>query len=284
MEKAITHPTDSKLLEKSRQRLVKLAQKEGINLRQNYNRVAPRQAIQTGRYAHAKQYARMRKSLKTQRTWLGRVVRDIERKAGELTEILKHELEMAKRLITQKPKDKNKLYSLHAPEVECISKGKSRTPYEFGVKASVVATHKEGLVIGMRTMPGNPYDGHTLAEALEQKEILTNTPTERVFVDKGYRGHSVTECDIYISGQKRNMTTSLKRKLKRRSAIEPTIGHMKTEGRLNRCTLKGQLGDAIFALLCAAGHNLRLILNFLRNFWPYLLAMLCFTSTPNFSA
>jgi IS5 family transposase len=228
MEKAITHPTDSKLLEKSRCRLVKLAQKEGINLRQNYNRVAPRQAIQTGRYAHAKQYTRMKKSLKTQRTWLGRVVRDIER------------------------------------------------------KASVVTTHKEGLVIGMRTMPGNPYDGHTLAEALEQKEILTNTPTERVFVDKGYRGHSVTDCDVYISGQKRNMTTSLKRKLKRRSAIEPTIGHMKTEGRLDRCTLKGQIGDAMFALLCAAGHNLRLILNFLRNFWHYFLAMLCFTSTPNF--
>jgi IS5 family transposase len=88
-----------------------------------------------------------------------------------------------------------------------------------------------------------------------------------VFVDKGYRGHSVTDCDVYISGQKRNMTTSLKRKLKRRSAIEPTIGHMKTEGRLNRCPLKGQLGDAMFALLCAAGHNLRLILKFLRDFW-----------------
>lgn len=283
MEKAITYPTDSKLLEKSRQRLVKLAQKEGINLRQNYNRVAPRQAIQTGRYAHAKQFTRMRKSLKTQRTWLGRVVRDIERKASELSETLKNELEIAKRLITQKPKDKNKLYSLHAPEVECISKGKSRTPYEFGVKASVVTTLKEELVIGMRTMPGNPYDGHTLAEALEQKEILTNTSTKCVFVDKGYRGHSVTDCDVYISGQKRNMTTSLKRKLKRRSAIEPTIGHMKTEGRLDRCTLKGQIGDAMFALLCAAGHNLRLILNFLRNFWHYLLAILCFTSTLNFS-
>lgn len=274
MEKAITHPTDSKLLEKSRQRLVKLAIKEGISLRQNYNRVAPRQATKTGRYAHAKQFARMRKSLKTQRTWLGRVVRDIERKATVLSAALSEELAMAKRLLTQKVKDKNKLYSLHAPEVECISKGKSRNPYEFGVKASVVTTLKEGLVVGMRTMPGNPYDGHTLAQALEQKEILTNVKTKRAFVDKGYKGHGVTDAEVYISGQKRGMTDSLKAKLKRRSAIEPTIGHMKMEGRLNRCTLKGQLGDAMFALLCAAGHNLRLILNFLRDFWAYFLALL----------
>lgn len=125
----------------------------------------------------------------------------------------------------------------------------------------------------MRPMPGNPYDGHTLAQALEQKEILTNVKTQRAFVDKGYKGHGVTDIEVYISGQKRGMTNSFKAKLKRRSAIEPTIGHMKTEGRLNRCTLKGQLGDAMFALLCAAGHNLRLILNFLSNFWAYFLQL-----------
>lgn len=278
MEKAITHPTDSKLLEKSRKRLVKLAQKQGIKLRQNYNRLAPRQAIQTGRYAHAKQYNRMRNSLKKQRTWLGRVVRDIARKATQLSEDLAHELAMAKRLLTQKVKDKKKLYSLHAPEVECISKGKSKKPYEFGVKASVVTTLKEGLVVGMRTMPNNPYDGHTLAEALEQKEILTDVKTERAFVDKGYKGHGVTRCEVYISGQKRGMTENLKKKLKRRSAIEPTIGHMKTDGKLSSCTLKGQLGDAMFALLCAAGHNLRLILKFLRDFWLYFLSIALFAS------
>jgi IS5 family transposase len=208
------------------------------------------------------------------------VVRDIERKATEVNETLKRELDMAKRLLNQKPKDKNKLYSLHAPEVERISKGKSRNPYEFGVKASVVTTLKEGLVIGMRTMLGNPYDGHTLAEALEQKQILTDVKSKRVFVDKGYKGHCITDCEVYISGQKRGMTASLKAKLKRRSAIEPTIGHMKTDGRLGRCTLKGQLGDAMFALLCASGHNLRLILNFLRDFWLYFLARILFIGKP----
>jgi len=266
MEKAISHPTDSKLLETARQRLVKQAKAQGIPLRQNYNKVAPRQAIQTGRYAHAKQFKRMRKSLKKQRTFLGRIVRDVERKATEKSQALIHELQLAKRLLAQKPKDKNKLYSLHAPEVECIGKGKSRKPYEFGVKVTVATTLKEGLVVGMRSLPGNPYDGHTLHEALEQKEILTDTPTKLVCVDRGYKGHGIETSQVLISGQKRGMTPRLKKKLKRRSAIEPTIGHMKTEGRLDRCTLKGQLGDAMFALLCAAGHNLRLILNFLRDF------------------
>ena len=270
MEKAIAYPTDSKLLETSRKRLIKQAKKENIQLRQNYNRVAPRQAIQTGRYAHAKQYKRMKKSLKKQRTYLGRIIRDIERKAQPLSKALKKELSLAKQILNQKPKDKNKLYSLHAPEVECISKGKSRKPYEFGVKVTVATTLKEGLVVGMRSMPGNPYDGHTLAEAIEQKEILTNTKTKLICVDKGYKGHQIENCQVLISGQKRGMTRSLKKKLKRRSAIEATIGHMKTEGRLDRCTLKGQLGDAMFALLCAAGHNLRLILNFLRDFLAFL--------------
>ena len=270
MEKAIAHPTDAKLLETSRKRLIKQAKKENIQLRQNYNRVAPRQAIQTGRYAHAKQYKRMKKSLKKQRTYLGRIIRDIERKAQPLSKALKKELSLAKQILNQKPKDKNKLYSLHAPEVECISKGKSRKPYEFGVKVTVATTLKEGLVVGMRSMPGNPYDGHTLAEAIEQKEILTNTKTKLICVDKGYKGHQIKNCQVLISGQKRGMTRSLKKKLKRRSAIEATIGHMKTEGRLDRCTLKGQLGDAMFALLCAAGHNLRLILNFLRDFLAFL--------------
>ena len=93
-----------------------------------------------------------------------------------------------KRVLTQQPKDKNKLYSLHAPEVECLSKGKARQPYEFGVKVTVATTHKEGLVVGMRSMPGNPYDGHTLPEAVEPVSILTDRLPKAVFVDKGYRG------------------------------------------------------------------------------------------------
>ena len=170
------------------------------------------------------------------------------------------------RILTQRTKDKNKLYALHAPEVECISKGKARTPYEFGVKVSIATTLKEGLVVGMRSMPGNPYDGHTLAETLEQVGILTGTdkPPTTAIVDKGYRGVKVEGVRILMSGQKRGITRTLKAMIKRRSAIEPAIGHMKMDGRLGRNPLKGALGDALHAVMCGTGHNLRLILAALR--------------------
>jgi len=116
----------------------------------------------------------------------------------------------------------------------------------------------------MRSMPGNPYDGHTLEEALEQVEILTGTRTKRAFVDRGYRGHGVETVEVFISGQRRGVTPALKRDLRRRSAIEPMIGHMKTDGRLARCPLKGTLGNALHAVLCGCGHNIRLILAHLR--------------------
>ena len=163
-------------------------------------------------------------------------------------------------------KDKNKLYALHAPEVECISKGKARTPYEFGVKVSIATTLKEGLVVGMRSMPGNPYDGHTLSETLEQVGILTGTdrPPATAIVDKDYKGVKLEGVRILMSGQKRGITRTLKALIKRRSAIEPAIGHMKMDGRLARNPLKGALGDALHAVMCGAGHNLRLILAALR--------------------
>lgn len=164
------------------------------------------------------------------------------------------------RILTQKPKDKNKLYALHAPEVECISKGKAKTPYEFGVKVSVATTLKEGIVVGMRSMPGNPWDGHTLAETLEQVSILADHKPKIAIVDKGYQGVTVPGTQILRSGQKRGITRTLRKMIHRRSAIEPTIGHMKTDGRLGRNPLKGALGDALHAVLCGAGHNIRLLL------------------------
>lgn len=277
MEKAVAYPTDSRLLELGRQHLVKLADTLGITLRQNDNREAPRLAVQVGRYAHAKQYRRMRASLRSLRTLVGRVWRDIDRKRkrdrqDELQNAKAASiLARVKRLLEQKPKDKNKLYSLHAPEVECISKGKARQPYEFGVKVTVATTHKEGLVVGMRSLPGNPYDGHTLPEAIEQVAILTDQKPKAVFVDKGYRGVSVEGVTIWRSGQKRGVTPSIRKAIHRRSAVEPAIGHMKNEGKLRRNWLKGSLGDALNAVLCGAGHNLRMILRAIRLFYAWLL-------------
>ena len=155
--KAIAHPTDSRLLNRAREQLVHAARDAGITLRQSYARVGKAAEHQAGRYAHARQYRRMQREIRRLRTWLGRVIRDVQRKGGELVGALKQKIETAQRLYEQRRDSKNKLYALHAPEVECIAKGKARTPYEFGVKVSVAVTAKEGLVVGMRSMPGNPY-------------------------------------------------------------------------------------------------------------------------------
>jgi IS5 family transposase len=278
MPKAIAHPTDSRLLERCREHLVKAAARHGLKLRQNYNREAPRLALQIGRYAHAKQYKRMRKTLRTLRSRVGRVMRDIERQVDRASDsgrvALLELIARTKRILSQKPKDKNKLYALHAPEVECLAKGKVRTPYEFGVKVSITTTHKEGLVVGARSMPGNPYDGHPLAEALEQAAILSDVSPEVAIVDRGYKGVTIDGVKIYHPGLRRGITRGLRAMIRRRSAIEPAIGHMKMDGKLDRNWLKGALGDAMQAVLCGAGHNLRMILRKLRLFYALMLALL----------
>lgn len=268
MLKAIAHPTDSRLLEKSRQHLVKAARRHGLSLRQTYSRIAPRLAAQVGRYAHARQFKRMRGALRTLRSRVGRVHREVARQVERVCEPARTKLSelLARtgRILAQRTKDKAKLYALHAPEVQCIAKGKAATPYEFGAKVSLATTLREGFVVGMRSMPGNPYDGHTLPEMVEQVSILTEHKPAIAVVDKGFRGVEAEGVRILRSGQKRGITRSLRAMIRRRSAIEPTIGHMKTDGRLGRNPLKGELGDAIHAVMCGAGHNLRLMIAKLR--------------------
>lgn len=276
-EKNIRFPTDSALLEKVRQQLVDLCKANEIRLRQNYNREAPRLAVKVARYAHARQFKRMRSALKKLKIRVGRVVRDIERKlplhSEEVATVFKEKLKQAKQLLKQTRESKNKLYSLHAPETECISKGKVHKRYEFGVKASFAVTHKQGLMIGAMSCPGNPYDGHTLVDQLEQVEQLTGIQPKQCFLDKGYRGVEAKDgTTLYRSGQKRGVKTkTMKAALKRRSAIEPEIGHMKQDGKLGRCYLKGSDGDAVNIVLSAAGHNIRKLLNWLKLFWLILL-------------
>jgi len=227
MQKAIAHPADSRLPERCREHLVKAATRHGLKLRQNYNREAPRLARQIGRYAHAKQYKCMKNALRTLRSRVGRVMRDMERPfelvadtgRSALQELIGH----ARRILSQKQKDRNKLYALHVPEVECLAKGKARTPYEFGVKVSITTTHRDGLVIGARSMPGNPYDGHTLAKVLEQAAILSDVKPDVTIVDRGYRGVVVDGVKIHHPGLRRGITRGLHAMIRRRSAIEPAI-------------------------------------------------------------
>ena len=160
--------------------------------------------------------------------------------------------------------------------MECIAKGKARTPYEFGVKTSLAVTAKEGVVVGMRSMPGAPYDGHTLHSQLEQVEILTGVRPTLALADRGYKGVEPPPQVRLLLSHTRGLPRKLKKLLKRRQAIEPTIGHMKTDGLLARNWLKGADGDAIHAVLCGAGHNIRLILRHLRVLiLAFIAALIC---------
>ena len=279
MEKTIAHPTDARLYERARALLAGLAKEAGVDLRQSYARLAPRLAAQVGRYAHARQFKRMRKALRQLKGYVGRVRRDLRRylqdiPEGALRGRVLEALWLVGRLLEQTPKSKNKIYALHEPEVDCISKGKARVRYDFGTKVSLATTLDGGFVVGARSFPGNPYDGHTLASALEQVAILTDQVPALAVVDRGYRGHGVEATKVLISGTRRGITPLLARLLKRRSAIEPEIGHMKSDGRLARCPLKGRIGDAVFAVLCACGHNIRKILAHLRALWTLLLHLI----------
>ncbi len=261
MEKAIDFPTDTKLLEKTRKMLVREARRRGISLRQSYARKGPQAAAKQARYAHARQFKRAKKMERKLRTYVGRLIRDIRRKVENPDEKLAYSLHLAERIYSQKRNDKNKLYSLWAPEAECISKGKAHKRYEFGVKVGIVTTAKNNWVVGVRTFPGNPYDGHTLAEAIEQSERCTGVSIKNVFVDKGYRGSSklVEDVEVHLPGKK-GRSRAAKCWMRRRSAVEPIIGHTKNDYRMNHNHLHGQDGDRINALMAACGFNLRKVM------------------------
>jgi IS5 family transposase len=269
-EKAIAHPTDSRLLEIARHKVVAAAKRAGICLKQTFAKEGKALRWKAGGYAHAKQFRRLRRVIKRQRTILGIVMREVQRKLQgtahpKAASDLSMWLQRAERVRTQQRFDQNKLYALHAPEVECIGKGKARQPYEFGVKAAIVVSHQHGLMLGARTFPGNPYDGHILSAVLEQVSNLTQdigATLKHIVVDLGFRGVDADNPDkeIIHKGKYKSLDTQQKRWLRRRSAVEPAIGHLKSDHRMDRCWLKGALGDALHCISCAAGYNVRWLL------------------------
>lgn len=274
MPKAIEFPTDCKLYFKSIRALVKVADEYGIVLRQTYKKLAARALRMRSRYAHARQAKRAKREEKRLHTYLGRVLRDFERKTErmQLDKECKFLIETIKHIFNQQKHDSKKVYSLHEPHVECISKGKVQKKYEFGCKSSIVLTHKEGLALDVSAIHGNPYDGHTLQDALKKAETNSESQIDTAYVDKGYRGHNVEGKTVFMSGQKKGVTKWIQAQIKRRQAIEPHIGHMKNDGKLGRNYLKGPLGDQFNAILSGIGHNLRLVYNFLfprRKVKPY---------------
>jgi IS5 family transposase len=278
--KAVSFPTDARLMHRARERLVRLARKHGILLRQSYARIGKFALIQQQRYAHAKQFKRAKRSLRTLKTQLGRVIRDISRKIkghALLEEAFAKEFMLARRVHAQNKNLRSikgapsgadlRVFSLHAPEVECIGKGKAHKPYEFGVKVSLATTlhHSKGgqFIVHAKALPGKPYDGHTLGTVIPEIERLVGVTLDRILTDAGYKGHNAPEeyrFKVYTAGQKRRMTDAIKREMRRRSAVEPVIGHAKAEHRMGRNYLAGRAGDAINAVLAAAGYNFRRLL------------------------
>jgi IS5 family transposase len=264
-EKNITYPTDSKLHRKIIKKCIGIAGKAGIELRQSYTRTLKKLGVDQRFRNHPKNVAKARKADKKVKTIAGRLVRELQRKLP--AESYATDMELFERVLRQKRQDKNKVYSLHEPEVLCISKGKEHKKYEFGSKVSITVTQKSGVIIGAINIPGNDYDGHTLDAALEQQQRLTGHKLKEAFVDRGYRGRKeVLETTIHTpKAFSSKLTNHRKAKLKegftKRAAIEPKIGHLKADHRLSRNFYKGVKGDNINVMLAAAAMNFKRMMN-----------------------
>lgn len=262
-EKNITYPTDVKLHKKIIDKCVKIAKKEGIQLRQSYRRISKQLVIDQRGNRSKNGKAKAKKSAKKLKTIAGRLTREIINKLPkEVLSKYKTELKLFTQVLGQQKGDKNKIYSLHEPKVYCMSKGKAHKRFEFGSKVSIVLTKKSGIAVGAYNFEENIYDGHTLPKVLEQTKRLTGKEPKVAIVDRGYRGVSIVENTEIISPKKpkKNATayekTKARKRFRRRAAIEPVIGHLKQDFRLSRNYLKGTKGDMANVLLAATAYNL----------------------------
>ncbi len=264
-EKNITYPTDNKLHRKIIKKCVAIADGEQIELRQSYSQTLKKLGKQQRFRNHPKNHKRARKADRKVKTIAGRLVRELERKLS--ADLHADELALFKKVLTQKRHDANKIYSLHEPHVQCISKGKEHKKYEFGSKVSLITTKKSGVIIGALNIEKNDYDAHTVDPAFEQQQRLTGITLKRAFMDRGYRGISQvrgTKIEIPkpFNKQLNNyQQQQLKNGFKRRAAIEPKIGHLKTDHRLSRNFYKGIKGDNINVMLAAAAMNFKRMMN-----------------------
>jgi transposase, IS5 family len=258
--KNIIYPTDARLLNTARKALVRAAKQECIPLRQSYTRLGGKAYSSFVRENHRKDKKKSRKLKRKLKTYLGRVIRDIDRRCPEPSENMKYILGIARKLWQQKPGSKNKIYSIHAPEVKCIAKGKVHKKYEFGSKVSIATSTRKHWVVGVNSFPSNPFDGHTIPDVLCQIKKMTGEFPKAAFCDRGYKGSEgfVYSTHVYHQGQYKSIKDDrIKKKLRKRSSIEAIIGHMKNDHRMNCNRLLGSLGDQFNALLAGCGFNLR---------------------------
>lgn len=261
-EKNITFPTDSKLSKKIIEKCIKIACDQGISLRRSYKRTVPKLIKAQYNSKHPRRAKAARKAQRSLKTIAAKLVRELRRKLGaEALESYEQQLRLFEKVLSQNKHDKNKIYSLHEPEVSCISKGKEHKKYEFGQKASIIKTKNSGVIVGAMSFANNPYDGHTLEAALKQVEAIVEQRPEICLVDKGYRGcKQVDGTEVLMpSAGNKNQTAYQKQKarkrFRKRAGIEPVIGHLKSDFKLKRNYLKGLVGDEINIMLSAAAFN-----------------------------
>jgi len=262
--KNITFPTDAKLHRKIIQKCKAIAEKEGIELRQSYRRILKKLSYDQRFRNHPKNKSKAIKADRKTKTIAGRLVRELERKLTPQSKYQK-DLELFFQILMQQRDSKKKIYSLHEPSVVCISKGKEHKKYEFGNKVSIAKTDS-GVIVGALSFR-DEYDGHTLAPTLEQVKRLVGKMPKKVKVDRGYRGNKqIGETEILIpSNGRKSMSYYQRKKLsdshKKRAGIEPVIGHLKTDHRLDRNFYKGIVGDHINIMLAAAAFNFKRMMN-----------------------
>lgn len=263
-EKNITFPTDVKLYKKIIEQCCKIAEAEKIEQRQSYKRTVKKLMMMQRFRNHPKNKKKALQAERKMKTIAGRLVRELERKLTN-EQKLKYEskIKIFNRILTQKKNDTEKIYSIHEPQVYCVSKGKEHKKYEFGSKASIILTKRSGIIVGAYSLEKNEYDGHTLSRALEQCEQIRGVRPSVATADRGYRGKTkIGETEIHIPmPPKKTMSQYEKRKersrFRRRASIEPVIGHLKTDNRLSRNFLKGITGDQINVMLASSAFNFK---------------------------
>jgi IS5 family transposase len=267
-EKNITYPTDTKLARKIAEQCVGIARQEGLKLRRSYSRTIPRLVFAQRGRNHPRGMKRAAKATDQLKTIAGRLVRELNRKlSSALKEQYREQLELFQKVLDQKRGDKNKIYSLHEPQTYCISKGKVPKKFEFGSKSSFAMTEESGIIVGAFNMEENQYDGKTLPRVLDDVRQRLGRCPSTVIVDQGYRGRKkIDETEIVSADKLRKELTryekrKTKKQLRRRAAIEPVIGHLKSDFRLARNYLKGVIGDQMNVLLAATAFNLKKWLN-----------------------
>lgn len=273
-EKNITHPTDTKLAHKIIRRCWKLADRNGVKLRRRY-RKAVRHCMMAQRWRKdPKKRKAAHRALRKMKVMAGRLIRELERKLPEAPRAEQRKnFALYRRVLRQQPSDRDKIYSLHEPQVYCLSKGKEHKKYEFGSKASVVMTKNHGVIVGAVAHEENLYDGDALRPALEQARGIAGQTPATAIVDRGYRGRKkVDGTEVLLPGkpkpgQSKSASAKMRARFRRRAAIEPVISHLKHQYRLARCFLKGFVGDQVNLLLAATAWNLRK--------WLRAVALLC---------